>query len=268
MDAPGRGTAGSRGDAAISVQLGGVSSTVYVVVVPEGTYRLSGVVRTADAAGDLVFGARVDALDLPERLETTTDPQGRYVLFGVPGAVRIRITRAGYITSEDTIQLTDHQSVDFALTLSEPLPDISGTYTLRITLVTPCGDPDPGSEFRDRTYTATVTHSSRRSVRVRLTGADLVVSRGRGDGFSGSVDPSGATFFIDEDFYLYSYPEIVERLPNGRYFVVGGHVSTKKAPEGLVGTMSGLMIFYDGPPTQSRVIAWCLSDDIRFALLK
>ena len=267
IEGPGRGKAGARGDATITVELNSVTSTMQVVVVPVGTYRLSGVVRASNVAGGLVGGAQVQVLDGPERLETQTNPQGQYVLFGVPGTAQIRITRDGYQPFEQTVHLTQHASVDFALTLSEALADFSGTYTLRITSPTPCGTSDPGPEFRDRTYTATITQSAF-SLAVRLTGADMVVSSGRGDGFKGTAEPSGATFNIDDDFYGYFYPEVVERLPNGTHVVVGGIALTKRVAEGLVGTLNGSFTYYAGRPGPARPFAWCLSRDIRFALLK
>jgi hypothetical protein len=268
MDAPGQGTAGQRGDVAISVAFNGVMSTLQLVVVPDGTYRLSGIVRLSGATGGVVTGAVVAVLDAPERLETTTGPGGWYLLFGVPGTARIRVTRPGFITSEQTVQLTEHQSLDFALVPSAPLPDLTGTYTLRITMTTACGEKDPGPEFRDRTYTATITHSTPSFIEVTLSGAEMVVSSGKGDRFTGTVDFSEIRFFIDGDFYGYSYPQIVERLPNGMYFTVGGVASVQVVPEGLVGRMEGFMTFSAARPPQGFSSATCFSRDIRFALLK
>jgi hypothetical protein len=158
--------------------------------------------------------------------------------------------------------------MDFALALSEPLPDVSGTYTLRITLSTPCGAADPGPEFRDRSYTATVTQSAF-SLVVKLTNADFVVFSGRGDQFTGTLDPSGATSFNpDEDFYGYPFPQVVERHPSGTHIVIGGIVLAKRVPEGFVGTLSGSFTFHPGSPRTSRPFAACFGQDIRFALLK
>ena len=267
MEGPGRGKALGRGDSTISVQLNGVTSVFQVVVVPPGTYRLSGVVRVSNVAGGVVAGAQVQVLDGPERIESVTSAQGQYVLFGVPGTAQIRITRSGYEPFEQAVHLTQHDVVDFALSLSEPLPDFSGTYTLRITLPTPCGAADPGPEFRDRTYTATITQSAF-SLVVKLTGAEMVVSSGRGDQFTGTIDASGATFTIDEDFYNYYFPQVVEHHPNGTHIVVGGTASTKRVAEGLVGTLKGSFTFYPGRPGASRAFAACWAQDIRFALLK
>ena len=263
IDAPGRATGSERGDATITAEFNRATSVMDVVVVPEGTYRISGVVSVAAATG-VVPGAKVEVLDVPERLETFTSAEGRYVLFGVPGKSRIRITRPGYVTIEETIQLQDHRSVDFVATLLRPLPDLTGTYTLRITLATSCGDDVPGPEFRDRTYRATITHSSPTDIDVRLTGADMLA-----DHFSGTVEPWGARFIIiDLNNYGYSAPEVVERLPNGTQLVVGGWASTVLVAEGLVGTMNGWMHFYKEPPSVVRPFASCWGQDMRFALLK
>jgi hypothetical protein len=266
MEAAGRGTAGQRGDVNISAHFNGVTSVLQVVVVPEGTYRLSGVVRS-NPAGEPVPGARVEVLEVREPVEATTDFQGRYVLFGVPGTARVRITREGYVGSEQAVQLTGHETMDFAL-VSRPLPDLTGTYILRITLATPCGEKDPGAEFRDRTYTATIAHSAPSSVDVRLTGADMAVRFGRGDHFKGTVHPAGASFSLDDDFYHYSYPEVVERLPNGIYLIIGGAVTTTKVANGLVGTMQGSMRFETSQPGPSAFLSGCWSQEIRFSLVQ
>jgi len=268
IDAPGRVTGSQRGDATITAEFNGATSVMAVIVVPEGTYRISGVVTVAAATGSVVPGARVEVLDVPERLETFTSVDGRYVLYGVPGRSRIRITRQGYVTIEETIQLQDHRSVDFVATLLRPLPDLSGTYTLRITLTTPCGDNVPGSEFRDRTYRATIVHTSPTDIDVRLTGANMVAVAGRGDRFSGTVEPWGAIFNIDSDNYWYFYPEVVERLPDGTHFAFGGWAAPVRVAEGLVGTMNGWMLFYADQPSRVRPFASCWSETIRFALLK
>ena len=268
MDGPGRFKAGGRGDVTITVELNGITSTP-AAGGGAGRHlpplrRGQSVERRGRASSS---EPRCRWLDGPERLETLTDAQGQYVLFGVPGTAQIRITRAGYETSEQAVQLTQHQSVDFSLSLSGALPDFSGTYTLRISLATPCGTSDPGPESRDRTYTATITQTGL-SLAVKLTGADMVVSSGRGDRFSGTAEPSGATFNMDEDFYGYFYPEVVERLPSGTHVVVGGVASTKRVAEGLVGTLNGSFSFYAGRPGQTRPFGACWSQDIRFALLK
>jgi hypothetical protein len=130
----------------------------------------------------------------------------------------------------------------------------------------PCGEKDPGPEFRDRTYTATITHSTPTSIEVRLAGAEMVVSSGKGDRFKGTVDFSGVHFIIDGDFYRYAYPDVVERLPNGMYFTVGGAASVNAVPEGLVGWMEGFMTYSSA--ARGSPVAACFSSDIRFALLK
>ena len=268
IDAPGQVTANQRGDATITVEFDRVTSVMDVIVVPEGTYRISGVVSVAAVTG-VVLGARVEVLDVPERLETFTNVEGKYVLFGVPGRFRIRITRAGYVTLEEIVQVQEHRSVDFVATLVRPLPDLSGTYTLRITLTTPCGDNDPGPEFRDRTYRATITHWSPTDIVVSLTGANMAVWLGMGDRFSGTVEPSGARFYFDRDYYSSTYPRVVERLPNGTYLVVSGWASTTLVTEGLIGTLSGRLLFYSEQPNLTfPPSVSCGGKDIRFALLK
>jgi hypothetical protein len=207
--------------------------------------------------------------DAPEPLEAQTDFYGQYVLFGVPASVRLRVTHPDYNMLEPTLHVTDHQSADFSLTASQLLANIAGTYTLKMTLDGPCAYGAPEPAVRDRTYTATITHLTPTTVSVTLTGADLVVQFGSGNGFTGVVEPSGATFTLRANYYGYYYPDLLERLPNGTYVAMTGRAVTRKESQGLVGTMQGALFFYTSQPRDySRPSSYCSSKDIRFALLK
>jgi hypothetical protein len=269
IDAAGQARGGLRGDTTVTGMFRGMARSLPVVVVPDGTYRLSGVVKLSDVPDGVVVGARVEVMAAAEPLEAQTDFGGRYVLFGVAGSVRIRISRPDYHTLEQTVHVTSHQSTDFSLTASQPPLSIAGTYTLKITLDTSCVERDPGPEARDRTYTATITHLTPTTVSVTLTGADLVVSRGSGNNFTGLVEPSGATFALEADYYGYDYPDLVEYLSNGTYVVPTGRAVTRQESQGLVGTMQGALLFYNTPPGDYvRPSTSCSSKNIRFALLK
>jgi len=87
-------TAHRIGDVALTASLDGLQGTMAVVVVPAGTYRLSGQVRDVERNAG-VSGARVEVVaGSTTGLATTTDVEGRYRLFGVPGAIRIRVSSA------------------------------------------------------------------------------------------------------------------------------------------------------------------------------
>ena len=84
------------------------------MVLPQGTYRVSGVVRDA---GLPVMGARVEVAGASAQGLSGT-PHGEYRLYGVAGDVELRATREGYRENTKRLLITDHQVVNFDLELS------------------------------------------------------------------------------------------------------------------------------------------------------
>jgi hypothetical protein len=98
----------------------GVGGTREVVVQPEGTYRMVGSVREADAPTKPVVGARVEVLPGPNF--TLTESTGQYRLYGVPAESTIRIIKAGYETIEEPLELTANITRNFGLNVDGSRP--------------------------------------------------------------------------------------------------------------------------------------------------
>jgi hypothetical protein len=98
-----------------------------VVVVPTGTFRLVGKVFEADDPAMPVIDARLEATTgTGVTLVTSTTSNGFYALYGVAGATSIRVSKEGFDTVVETIDVADHRTADLALRLSAPRPNVFG----------------------------------------------------------------------------------------------------------------------------------------------
>ena len=244
-----------------------LTSVREVVVVPDGTFRVIGRVTERDAPGP-VPAATVEVIAAGVVVAAaTTDADGRYRLYGVPPDAAIRATREGYAPVEVRDPIASHTTLNFALTLLEPRPDLSGTYRLTIE----AGGTCPGSRplpdhLRQRTYVATVTQMGAQ-LDVRLSGATFAIdNHGNGNHFFGRVEPSGVTFTLDRGFtdyyyfyyyYLAEYPDLSEQLPDRTVLAISGSAAVSTSPTGMSGSLTGSMSLYSAAFPQIDVLGGC-----------
>jgi hypothetical protein len=251
-----------RGEASITARFEGRSSVKGgVMVIPQGTYRVSGAVRDA---GLPVFGARVEVAGGPAQgLGVTAN--GDYRLYGVAGDVELRATREGYRANTKRLRITSHQVVDFDLELSAPRKVIAGRYTLTIAAADECRAALP-EEARGRTYTAVLTQTGP-SLRGTLEGAEFFVeSSGTLNRFSGTVQPNQVTFRLSPPFdYIFYLPDVLERLPTpaSTYLAIVGDVVTTESSGRRSGALSGVIETMDA---NFRRLVSCRSRNHQFVL--
>jgi hypothetical protein len=220
--------------------MSGTSASRELVVLPSGTYRLVGLIVEADSPSTPMVGAQVEVVGGLPALSTMTGPDGRYRLYGVPAALEMRVTKAGYEPVVQRLSLSDHQTQNFTLALTAVRVNLAGTYTLTISAPAECLDKLP-QEVWTRRYTATVTQTGPR-LDVSLTGATFVVDgSGKGDGFRGRIEPGRVVFTIDYgDFYYYrTAPDIIEEITPSLYFGVYGSVAAAVTTGNLSGALNG-----------------------------
>lgn len=233
----GLATGRRRGETTVRVRSGGREATVRMFVLPAETFALRGVIRDS---GVLVENATVRVLTGEGTgLEMLTRDTGSYALYGVAGPVQIEVRKAGYRTVVQQFDVREHTTHDFTMEAERPRPDYSGTYTLTISSVEGCLlMPE---EARRRVYTATVVQDGG-ALGVTLSDADLIVTNGFGNRFSGFVDPDGTiTFALGQVYFYYGYIgnfDIVERLVDSA-FVATGDVFASGLPQRVSGTLSG-----------------------------
>lgn len=81
------------------------------------TYNVAGIVRQSAPTADGVPDVRIDVIEGPNAGQfTMSDADGRYVLSGlVAGTLRMRASRNGYASAEQTIALLVHTTVNFTI---------------------------------------------------------------------------------------------------------------------------------------------------------
>jgi hypothetical protein len=251
-----------------------VRASKEVIVVPAGTFRVAGMVDEAGTPSGPVVGARVEVIEGPATgLSTMTGSDGRFRLYGVVGDTTIRVTKDGYQTYTQSLNVADHNQVlTVSLPLVRPRSDFSGTYSLTITAAASCQLPDAA---KTRTYTAVLTQPGP-LIEATLQGSTFALSKnGRGSRFGGRVEPTRVVFSIGQydSYYYYAgpqyYGDLVEQLPDQTYLSIGGTVALTGSPGNLSGDLDGAFEIYPrdlrAVPSPSR--SWtCISRSHRFVL--
>jgi hypothetical protein len=267
-------TAGTTmGDAMITAEVvptPSIRATQEVLIIPDGTFRVVGVVRDADPPHPAITGARIEVAGAS--IVGTTGGDGQYRLYGVPPAAELRAAANGFHPVVQNIQINAHSTFNFNLAASGPRPTLQGPFTLAIDVIAPCtGTPTLPEPLKHRTYEASAT--TRGSlVDVRLTEPRFVTTFNQGNAFFGRSDPGRVTFTLGglfTSYYYYAYyPNISERLQDGTVLVPEGTVITRPADGGVSGTMSGSIVHYAStfPSFSSAVLGRCTSSGIEFKL--
>ena len=217
-----------------------------ILILPDGTYRMVGVVTESGLPTLPIVEARVEVTN-GTPLVGITNSEGRYRLYGVAGTADIRVSREGYQPHVQRVQLAEHATQNFQLAISGLRLDLGGAYTLAIDLECGSTSTPVAADLRQRSYAAFVTQTGSmlevvltESSRFKVNGA------GRGDRFSGRVDTAGATFNLGQVFWPYyapydpsTYPMIVERIPDGTFLVIDGTTLTRGSTRSLSGDLRG-----------------------------
>ena len=267
----GRVTGVQMGEARALVGLGATSANREVVVVPQGTFRVAGLVTEADTPSSPVVGATVAATaGVGAGLTTNTGDDGRYKLYGVGGDVELRISKNGYQTNVQQYRADDHAILNAQLRLVNARRDLSGAYTLTIAAADDCRLALP-EELRVRNYRALLTLTGNQ-LDVRLEGSTFALAaNGQGDKFRGRAEATDLLFFMSAYdpngyfYYKFNYGDVVEQLTDSSFLVVSGRATVNEASmsgvlDGAMTVLSGTLKYY---PTTTAI---CRSTAHRFTL--
>lgn len=272
-------TARTTGETSVAAVYGRFVGTSNVIVVPTGTYRLTGKVLESSLP---VSGAVVKVVSgQGTGLSTTTGDFGDYRLYGVAGPIQFEVTKNGYTTATRSIDVRTDELLDVGdLAQTGALPSLSGTYTLTLTLVEDCRLFPQGTQFPDeakrRSYTAVVTQDGPRLL-VTLSGANFLIQSGLGNHFEGRVEPAGLSFSLGGggpylDYYLaygFSLPNLAEQLSATKVLMFLGTASVSQSSLGLSGDLNGAAVIVNpldpNGPTFRQM--WCASSHHQFSLV-
>lgn len=265
----GRATAVGPGEATISARFQNRSGSKLILALVPGTYKVSG--RITEAGVPLPGVSLRVIRGTGEGLAATSDGNGRFALYGVSGDVRIQATKLGYIDAVRDLSVGSTMTDNFELAPVRERKNLAGTYTLALG-ASPCsGAGQIPDEIRSRSYTAVITQDGR-ALNVALSGAEFIVASGRGDHFSGTIDPAdNVTFSLGDPYYYYFYSttpfDLVERLDDSRSFTVAGFVTATMRGSEIAGTLSGSFIVLRGSrPPFTQMMSTCFSQTHTFVM--
>jgi carboxypeptidase-like protein/Big-like domain-containing protein len=211
-----------------------------VLVVPAGTFKLSG--RVTDSSGPIENVEVRVVSGTGTGLTVKTDFGGNYALYGVAGDVRLIASAPGYISQEFTATVTNHSVRDVALTTSGDSVDVSGQWTMTFRTSSACSDTW-SAESRQREITAAVTQTGTR-LNIRFLGSTIARNTGAGDA-SGRIAGTAfsMTLFFDDYYRLYS---LLERVNPTDWVGIAGTFEGTANPSGteINGTFSGTFDSY------------------------
>ena len=255
------------GDVTIAARFDLLARTQALTILAPGTYRLTGTVREQGLAVP-VANATVQARGGVADVETVTGIDGRFTLYGAPSSGELRVTKPGYVTFAQPLDLQSSTSMDLTLQPAIPRPDFTGTYRLTITAAECKATVMPlPPELTQRTYTATVTQTADR-LNVALSGADLLTTTSATTPhFVGTAEILGASFSLAaaDDYYAVRPPDLVERVTASTVLVISGVAATTFTGGTLTGTLQGSMVQAIGNPFGTRV-SQCVSNAMPFVM--
>jgi hypothetical protein len=267
-------TARSRGEANINARYQSHTGSALVMVLPEHTFRLDG--RFTDGGFPLP-GVRVEVISgTGEGQVAVTSDSGAYALYGVAGQVKLQAKREGYRNQIQDLEVSDNRTLNLEMEVDGERLNLAGTYTLEIEAGRCITNAALPAEAASRTYAAVIEQQGPR-LNVRLSGADFIVTDGRGDHFAGlMVDQENLRLEIDgaiqttSSWYYYYYfvesADLVERLSPSSTFMAAGTVEADASASAISGLLSGWIVLARDavPPFEATV--HCRSNDHRFEM--
>ena len=259
IDATGVASGIQSGDAYISATLSsGLGAAQSILVVPSGTFRLSGNVT---GLGLSLSGALVQVVAGTGAGLSSSTVGGQYRLYGVAGNVQVSVSDASYVTLTEAVTVNNNTFLNFVLTTVNPPPNLAGTYALRITADSACATTGGGAlpaAGRERVYTATIQEEGPQ-VRTRLSGATFLPNSN--NSFDGNLTADGASFCCVNwpDYYYSGVRDVAEVLPGDEVYLPSGAINVTLSDRRLTGTLNGTITVRGNHSVDGPVIGQCTS---------
>ena len=244
----GRFVGRKRGETAILARYSNMNRSREVIVLPEGTFRVTG--RVYEPGRTYPIGqAHISVNDgAGGSLTADADSSGFFTLYGVPPSAVFVVSHVGHETQSRHMELSEHSTITLELPLAGPRLEFSGTYTVVFDWRA-CSGRVRLAEPR-RVYTAVVTQAGP-TLDVRFTdGVFAVNSASRGNMMQGQIDAARITLYAQRgsSYYYYGpsdYPFLVERLPDDSRLVVSGTATLLPSGASFSGEFKGFLEIYE-----------------------
>jgi hypothetical protein len=242
ISASGLASAIQAGEVLISAGLGSVFANQLILIVPAGTFKLSGLLSSDGAP---INGALVQVTaGIGAGLSSSTE-SGYYRLYGVAGTIQLTFTHPLFETITQTVTVNSNTVLDLNMVLIKPLPnfDLEGTYTFRVTADPACptaGDGALPAMVRERQYTAKISLGGGLPSGLTVALSDANFDSASFNRFVGQLVPYGASFYVnDPEYYYNGYRDIAEALPDGHVYLPSGTINVSPSGKDFVGSLSG-----------------------------
>ncbi len=262
ITASGEARALRSGEVTISARYQSRTGSASVAALPSGTHKLTG---TVTEEGRTVDGVLVTVISgTGSGLSTTTGGGGRFTLLGVAGHVTLQAKKEGYLNRLTEVDVNAATTHNFDVVPARARLNLAGNYTL--TLESPCDTGFLSPSDRRRTYAAALAQQGP-ELTLTVSGADIVITNGQGNTFSGSLGVTDdvafgfGSFTVAYYYYYYfggvtSATGLVERLSATTALIFSGSVNARANGSSISGRLHGM----SGRQENGRITFPCIRD--------
>lgn len=240
-----------------------------VLVMPPNTHRLTGRVQES---GLPVQGATVSVLSgVGSGLSVATNYDGQYRLYGVAGALQIRVSKPGYVDLLKEITASGNDVLDFPeARQTQAVPSMAGSYLLTLQPDSVCSTASPDQRpaplppdiHRARSYAVQVTQNGP-ALQVAGPGPSFVPPSDR---FDGRATPDGVEFLLGNGYLGYGPDNaFTAYISPTQAISYEGQVYATRVGSAVVGRLDGEIQFFEISGI-TRVIGACRGGNHRFSL--
>jgi hypothetical protein len=256
----------SRGESALDARYFNRAGHVYVLVLEDGTYRLTG--RVTESTGGLE-GAQVAVVTgTGAGLSAMTASNGSYALYGVAGEVLVEVGLDGFDKTRQTIVVSGNTTADIALRPTVAPTDLNGSWRMTLSASSGCAPPLP-EDAATRSYDATIEQTGT-FLRIRLKSPSLQTAEAR---LEGRVVERRLTVLLPSDDFYYAvyglrYYSLVEALGLTGVLGIAGTARGERVGAAVSGTLEGDFSLYaagTGSGVRNRLLS-CKRIDHSFRL--
>jgi hypothetical protein len=231
------------GETRVNASFSGKSSSTAVLVLPAGTYKLSGTVKDSFGGVEAVTVQVVSGTGTG--LSARTSSGGTYRLYGVSGVVQLRASAAGYHSRDFTATVNGHTVQNVEIDSDGTSFDVAGEWTFAIGTSSACSSSWPEAARR-REATAVIRQQATR-LHVQFTSPSIAPtyeSQGRIMGTEFSL-----TIYYD---YYYGSHGFLDRLSQTEWVAASGTITGQASQSTITGTFNGSIEYYaSGSPPRT-----------------
>jgi hypothetical protein len=232
---PGQFDVLTAGETRIQASFRGKSSGLPLLVLPDGTFKLSGTVR--DTSG-VIEGVVMEVRSGGGSKSFTTSRDGKYAFYGIAGAVELLASARGYDPADLTFSVSENTVRDVSLTTTAAPLNLAGNWTLSLSASSPCSDSWPEA-IRHREEPAEITETGTR-LAFRFTSPTFQPAFA---GTTGRIAGSEFSIAIDFDDYYLEYGLLERPSPTDWVGVFGTGEGTGDQST-ISGTFTGRFDYY------------------------